>query len=152
MQLSCKVHNNPSPFSRIGPGPGYIIKPEVSHYGGNAGTDAKGELTVTGVKSFSPKGNITGAAGTSFSTPRIASLATGLYQELDEDFDSLLLKGLIIHSASYSENLRIPVPERTKQLGFGVPKKVSDIIYNDPYEATLILRETISNSLSIVTR
>jgi len=25
---------------------------------------------------------------------------------------------------------------------FGVPKSVSEIIYNDPYEATLILRDT----------
>ena len=31
--------DNPSPFSRIGPGPEYIIKPEVAHYGGNAGVD-----------------------------------------------------------------------------------------------------------------
>ena len=25
--------NDPSPFSRVGPGPEYIIKPEISHYG-----------------------------------------------------------------------------------------------------------------------
>jgi hypothetical protein len=54
------------------------------------------------------------------------------------------LKGLIIHSASYSENLQIPVTERTKQLGFGVPRNISEILYNDPYEATLILRDTLS--------
>ncbi len=135
---------NPSPFSRIGPGPEFIIKPEVAHYGGNAGVNADGELVTTGVKSFLANGDLGSSIGTSFSTPRIASLATGLYQELDEAFDPLLLKGLIIHSASYSDNLQIPVTERTKQLGFGVPSNVSRILYNAPYEATLILRDTLS--------
>ncbi|MDR1135235.1 MAG: S8 family peptidase [Clostridiales Family XIII bacterium] len=70
---------NPSPFSRIGPGPEFIIKPEVSHYGGNAGINQNGELVTTGVKSFSADGSFASSVGTSFSTPRIASLATGLY-------------------------------------------------------------------------
>lgn len=135
--------DNPSPFSRIGPGPEFIIKPEVSHYGGNAGIDNNGKLSTTGVKSFSANGRVAKGVGTSFSTPRIAALATGLYQELDEPFDPLLLKGLIIHSASYSDDLIIPQTERTKQLGFGIPKSVPEIIYNSPYEATLILRDTI---------
>lgn len=141
--------DNPSPFSRIGPGPEYIIKPEVSHYGGNAGVDASGELRVTGVKSFDMHGNLASDAGTSFSTPRIAALATGLYQELDETFDPLLLKALIVHSASYSENLNIPEAERAKQIGFGIPKNVSDILYNSPYEATLILRDTLAKGEKI---
>ena len=84
--------DNPSPFSRVGPGPEYIIKPEVSHYGGNAGVDKNGHLVTTGVTSFLKTGGLSKSVGTSFSTPRIASLATGLYQELDEAFDPLLLK------------------------------------------------------------
>lgn len=141
--------DNPSPFSRMGPGPEYIIKPEVSHYGGNAGVDVNGELTTTGVKSFDMNGNLSRNVGTSFSTPRIAALATGLYQELDEKFDPLLLKSLIVHSASYSEKLKIPEAERTKQIGFGIPKNVTDILYNAPYEATLILRDTLSKGEKI---
>ncbi len=136
--------DNPSPFSRIGPGPEFIIKPEISHYGGNAGIDNNGELVTTGVKSFMSNGNVGKGVGTSFSTPRVAALATGLYQELDEDFDPLLIKGLIVHSASYSDNLIIPQTERTKQLGFGIPRSVPEIIYNAPHEATLILRDTIT--------
>ena len=136
--------NNPSPFTRVGPGPEFIIKPEISHYGGNAGVDSRGKMVTTGVKSFSSDGQIISNVGTSFSTPRVAALATGLFQELDEDFDPLLIKGLIIHSASYPRDLQIPTTERTKQMGFGIPKNVSDIIYNDPYEATLILRDTLS--------
>ena len=136
--------DNPSPFSRIGPGPEFIIKPEVSHYGGNAGVSKDGKITTTGVKSFALDGTVASSVGTSYSTPRIAALATGLYQELDEEFDPLLLKGLIVHSATYSKNLQVPTTERTKQIGFGIPKPVHDILYNDPYESTLILRDTMA--------
>lgn len=141
--------DNPSPFSRVGPGPEYIIKPEVSHYGGNAGVDTHGHIVTTGVTSFSKDGGLSKSVGTSFSTPRVASLATGLYQEMDEDFDPLLLKALMIHSASYSEKLQIPETERTNQLGFGVPKNIPQILYNNPYEATLILRDTLAKGEKI---
>ena len=141
--------DNPSPFSRVGPGPEYIIKPEVSHYGGNAGIDQSGKLSITGVTSFSLNGSLSTDVGTSFSTPRIASIATGLQQELNEDFDPLLLKGLIIHSASYPENLQIPEAERTNQLGFGVPKSIPQILYNTPNEVTLILRDTLAKGEKI---
>lgn len=89
-------------------------------------------------------GVLSSSIGTSFSTPRVTSLAAGLYHELNEEFDPLLLKSLIIHSASYSENLRIPIHERSKQLGFGTPKTVNDIIYNTPHEATLIMRDSLA--------
>ncbi len=136
--------DNPSPFSRVGPGPEYIIKPEVAHYGGNAGVDKEMKVVQTGVTSFSKNGGLATGVGTSFSTPRIAALATGLYQELEEEFDPLLLKGLIIHSATYSDKLKLPETERTNQLGFGVPKNIAQILYNAPYEATLILRDTLA--------
>lgn len=136
--------NDPSPFLRVGPGPEYIIKPEVSHYGGNAGIDPKGRVVTSGVKSFSKEGELAQGVGTSFSTPRITALAAGLQQELNEDFDPLLLKALIIHSASYPEDMSVPITERTKQVGFGIPKSVPEIIYNSPYEATLILRDNLA--------
>lgn len=135
--------DNPSPFSRKGPGPAYIIKPDISHYGGNAGVNKAGKIIQTGVYSFSKAGTIIERAGTSFSTPRVASLVAGLMNEMNEDFDPLLLKSLIIHSASYSPRLSVPEVERTKYLGFGVPGTVNQILYNSPYEATLILRDAL---------
>jgi len=136
--------DNPSPFSPIGPGPEYIIKPEISHYGGNAGIDNTGKSVATGVKSFSKDGSLSSSIGTSFSTPRITSLAAGIYQELNERFDPLLLRALIIHSASYPKDLKVPIIERTKELGFGIPKTVREILYNSPHEATLILRDSLA--------
>ena len=136
--------NDPSPFSRVGPGPEFIIKPEVSHYGGNAGVDPLGNTVTTGVKSFAKDGTLAQGVGTSFSTPRRTALAAGIQQELSEDFDPLLLKSLITHSASYPREMTVPSIERAKQVGFGLPKSVSEIIYNSPYEATLILRDNLA--------
>ena len=141
--------DNPSPFSRCGPGPEYIIKPEVVHYGGNAGVDSQGGLTQTGVKSLSVAGGICTSIGTSFSTPRIACLAAGLQQEINEDFNLLLLKSLIIHSATYSNKLEVPNEERTNFMGFGLPKSVNNIIYNSQHEITLILNDTLARGEKI---
>jgi hypothetical protein len=135
--------DNPSPFSRIGPGPEFIVKPELVHYGGNAGVKPDETLVITGVKSFSMNGEIIQAAGTSFSTPRIAALATGLSQEIKQEFDPLLIKGLLVHSANYPDLLSIPYIERTKYVGFGKPPTIQEMLYNDPHEITLILRETL---------
>ena len=40
--------NMPSPFTRVGPGPASIVKPDLVFYGGNAGVD-KGTLVINGV-------------------------------------------------------------------------------------------------------
>jgi hypothetical protein len=135
--------NEPSPFTRIGRGPASIIKPDVVHYGGNAGIDPNGKIVTTGVNSFSTNGNIVANVGTSFSTPRVTSILAGLQTEIDEEFDSLLLKGLLIHSANYSENISMPMSEKINQMGFGKPKNVKEILYNDENEITLILRDTL---------
>lgn len=136
--------DNPSPFSRIGAGPSYIIKPDITHYGGNAGIDNIGHLTITGVKSFGIDGKIATSAGTSFSTPRITSLAAGIYQSLNEAFDPLLLKALIIHSANYAKNINMDISEKLKYMGFGKPHNINEILFNKPYEATLILRDNLT--------
>ena len=138
--------NFPSPFTRVGRGPASIIKPDVVHYGGNAGVDNTGKLIINGVKSFDTHGNISRNIGTSFSTPRIAAILAGLQEEIDEEFDPLVLKALLIHSANYGSNVTLPASEKLNQMGFGKPKKVREILYNDPNEITLIMRDTIRKS------
>ncbi|WP_431809875.1 S8 family serine peptidase [Brevibacillus agri] len=137
-------YNNPSPFSRVGPGPSNIIKPDLVHYGGNCGIDANGHLIRNGVRSFKPDGNIKKDVGTSFSTPRITALAADLSNRLGENFDPILLKSLLIHSAKYPSEVDLPINEKVNQLGFGMPGSIDDILYNDPYEITLILRDSLS--------
>lgn len=59
--------DEPSPFSRRGPGTAKTPKPDVTHRGGNC-TDA-GDFTGAGVRSFLPGGMLGESVGTSFSTP-----------------------------------------------------------------------------------
>ncbi|MGG1441429.1 S8 family peptidase [Brevibacillus laterosporus] len=136
--------NNSSPFSRIGPGPSNIIKPDLVHYGGNCRVDANGNLVKNGVRSFKPDGNIKRDIGTSFSTPRITALTADLNNKLGENFDPILLKSLIIHSAKYPSEVSLPINEKVNQLGFGIPSSVDDILYNSPHEITLILRDSLN--------
>jgi hypothetical protein len=133
----------PSPFSRIGFGPNNLIKPDVTHFGGNGGLRPDGSITHTGVSSFSVTGGVVQQIGTSFSTPRVTALLAGLNHRLAEDFDPLLLKALLIHSAKYPAHLDLGPTDRLKEMGYGRPGSIDEIIYNSPHEITLILRDTI---------
>lgn len=99
----------PSPFTRKGPGPAYIIKPDLVAYGGNAGVRSDGKMSQTGVKAIAASGTLAEAAGTSFSTPWIARIAAELNYLLDGEFDPVLIKALMIHNAGY------PAGDRMKQ-------------------------------------
>lgn len=137
--------NHPSPFTRVGPGPSHLIKPDVVHYGGNVSANGQ----ITGVKSFSTDGNVAENVGTSFSTPRITALAAGLDNMLNEDFDPNLLKALIIHSAKYPEDMKMDIANKIKLAGFGLPANARDILFNEPNEITLILQDTIEKGTFI---
>lgn len=131
-----------SPFSCVGRGPESIVKPEVCHYGGNAGL-ALGQIQRTPVKSLSTDGGIALNVGTSFSTPRLAALAASLGISLDQKFDPLLTKALIVHSATHPRTTFIPSDDRVLEMGFGIPGNLQSILYDSPHEATLILRDVL---------
>lgn len=134
--------HNVSPFSRIGRGPSSIIKPEIVHYGGNVRKTGI-EYEPIGVNSFAANGNPCTAIGTSFSTPRSSGIGAELLNKLDTVFDPILIKSLIIHSAQYPTELDIPNNEKIRYMGFGIPKPSDDILYNDPFTSTLILRDEL---------
>ena len=94
--------NHPSPFSRKGPGPFNLIKPDLTHFGGNAGINNGKEPTYSGISVINEDGVIVEKPGTSFSTPRICGLLAALHSEI-ENYDPLLLKALLIHSAKYPD-------------------------------------------------
>lgn len=135
--------NNSSPFSRIGPGPSNLIKPDVVHFGGNAGLDTSNKVVINPVKSFSSNGSLAKQVGTSFSTPRIAAITAGVHSMLSEEFNPLLLKALVIHSAKYPEEMKMTIAEKIDAAGFGMPSNINDILFNQPNEITLILQDNI---------
>jgi hypothetical protein len=134
---------NPSSFSRLGPGPSQLIKPDVVHIGGAASINARNGVEMLPVKSFSLNGGIVEQVGTSFSTPRITAIAAGLDSLLNEKFNPVLLKALIIHSARYPEEMKMSMADKINTAGFGLPSNIRDILYNEPNEITLVLQDTL---------
>ncbi|HYG01657.1 MAG TPA: S8 family peptidase [Chryseosolibacter sp.] len=135
--------NHPSPFSRVGKGPCFSTKPELVHYGGNAGKDSAGQLKKNGVKSFTIGNQIATDIGTSFSTPRVSAILSGLDHSIREAFDPQLIKALAIHSARYPSELSLPQVEKLRQVGFGIPSSVNEVLFNSSSEITLILQDNL---------
>ena len=92
------------------------------------------------VHSFATDGRVAADVGTSFSTPRVSALAANLVFALDSEPDPLLIKTLIIHSANFTDNKLVPSDDRVRELGFGIPQPVQQILSSNPYESTLVLR------------
>lgn len=131
-----------SPFSRIGPGVENVVKPDVVHYGGNRDT----HLSL-----FSEWGRqYCLNSGTSFSTPRIASLAANLHQKIGGECNPLLLKALIVHYANYPNNITKSAEELRKEMGFGLPCMFNEMLTNDENECTLVFRHTLEKGSDIV--
>lgn len=134
--------NMPSPFTRIGPGPASIVKPDVVFYGGNAGMH-EGKTIEHGIRTFDLNNDDIRHAGTSFSTPAVTRIVADLAYMMQEEFDPLLLRALTIHYAKYPAGVQMKMTEKVTQMGFGVPVKAQDILYNSPDEITLILRDSL---------
>ena len=132
----------PSPFTRIGPGPSSIVKPDLVFYGGNAGIN-NGQLTTTGVPSFTPDGKLAYNVGTSFSTPWVSRMAAELSYLVKEEFDPLLIRALLIHNAKYPSFCGMNMADKVAQMGFGMPSSVNEMLYNSSNEITLVLRDTL---------
>ena len=136
----------PSPFTRCGPGPAYIIKPDLVAYGGNAGIRPDGTATTTGVRVLNRTGVVARATGTSFSTPWIARIAADLNHLLAGDFDPLLFKAIMVHNAGYPAGQRMKMEDKINFMGFGMPPGTRNILYNTEHEITLILRDSLLKS------
>lgn len=134
--------NSPSPFTRIGPGPNSIIKPDLVFYGGNAGM-LNGKLCTSGVPSLSPDGQLCTNVGTSFSTPWVTRMASELSFLMEQEFDPLLIRALLIHNAKYPGGCGMNMVDKVTQMGFGMPVSVQEMLYNSSDEITLILRDTL---------
>jgi hypothetical protein len=153
MTVGSTVHERPderyteighrSPFSRIGPGPARVVKPELVHYGGNAAIGDGSRPEFAGVPVMTPEGHVVLQSGTSFSTPRVAALAAGLAQTMGDDPSPLLLRALVLHSAQYERGLSLNGAARVRELGYGVPRSVDDVLYNSPHESTLVMEDRL---------
>lgn len=136
-------YNEPSPFSRRGPGANYIVKPDIVDYGGNFSTSYS--IEGLGVIGLNPLGEIIEGNGTSYSTPRSLQKYASIYEEM-VDPDLLLAKAMLIHSARMnSRELLDEHPDNIKYYGFGIPPAdAHDILQCSKDSVTLVFRQKIS--------
>lgn len=142
--LTLVKNEDVSPFSRIGPGPCFIPKPEITHYGGNI--CAQGKCTQTGVVSLGPNNTLCENIGTSFSTPIVSSLAAEIYHFLAKNKNEIvtpeMVKALLIHSALTSNTKKVSA-ENLNYYGFGRPRDISNTLYCDSHSITLFFNVDI---------
>ena len=133
--------NEPSPFSRKGPGANYMVKPEVVDYGGNILVN--GHYQGVGVLGLNEKGQIVEGIGTSYSTPKITYKFAKILDELS-DKDLLLTKGFLIHDARVNSKQLNITNNEVMYYGFGNPSyNNQNILGCDDNEITLVFKQKI---------
>ena len=133
--------NHRSSFSRIGPGVDNVVKPDLVHYGGNNDTHMQ-LLSEYGVQYLR-------WSGTSFSTPRITSLAANLQQRIGGDCNPLLLKALLVHNSDYPCEVNESKECLRKEMGFGIPSAVTNMLKDDADECTMVFKQTLEKGKDI---
>ena len=141
--------NEPSPFSRRGPGANYTTRPEMVDYGGNLAYEPRFQIGL-GVKGLDPKGKIVEGLGTSYANPRVLQKFATVYSDMVER-DLLLTKALLIHSSRmWSRHLYDRNPENIHYYGFGMPALQSNqVLRCSSNEATLVFKYSIAKSSHI---
>lgn len=130
--------NEPSPFSRRGPGPAYLVKPEVVHYGGNC--DASFGYRGTGVKSINESGTLSEDIGTSFSTPLTSALLANVVHDIHPAPSLNLARALLVHSTDHEHD---PKTADIEYFGFGRPTGVARLLHSTAESATLVFEDTL---------
>ncbi|TAJ17145.1 MAG: S8 family peptidase [Rugosibacter sp.] len=143
---SAVKRGQPSPFSRRGPGPVSIPKPEVVHLGGNC--SLIGDPTYTALRSLLPNGKLGEDIGTSFAAPLVALLAAHTWNSVESAGGIAypeLVKALLIHSAVLRS------PERggdaLHYYGFGQPGDEAEALYCDPHTFTLMFEADVRDGM-----
>lgn len=131
---ACAQIDEPSPFTRRGPGAGFVPKPEITHYGGN--TFADKTYRQLGIISTDADCNLAETVGTSFAAPLASATAAQLWESLEGEPSRHLVKAMMIHFAVLNSDdvTSDDLPYR----GFGKPPTVEAMLSCQPSEATLI--------------
>ncbi|MDD4591991.1 MAG: S8 family peptidase [Parabacteroides sp.] len=147
--------NEPSSFTRTGPGIWDVVKPDVVEYGGTEVKNREDRLiTLTTPPEVcpelirvSPEGPAYSkdAIGTSFSTPKVTHIAAQIQKILPES-PALLYRALIAQSARWPEWAQNIESERyaevLRYIGYGIPNVVR-ATENNEYRITLITNEQV---------
>lgn len=139
--------DEPSPFSRRGPGPSRTPKPDVTHRGGNQACN--GAFNGVGVRSILPGSQLGESIGTSFSTPLVSAMAANVWQALEKkgvEVTPDLVKALLIHAAA-SHSPKLTADERN-YLGFGIPESVMDSLFCSDDTFTMMFQADLFDGIN----
>ena len=124
----------PSPFSRRGPGPGMLIKPDVVHFGG---TCEKHLEPVQAIRGPYMHGTPADDIGTSFAAPKVAAQIAQLVNVLP-DPEPELLKLLVLLSCSSLGDHDNSNRQSVNYYGFGFPDSPVGILSCNTWECTIL--------------
>jgi hypothetical protein len=137
-----KIHE-PASYSCRGPGPCYIIKPDLTHYSGNVSLNNNSlDFSGQGISVLDKDGNLVETGGTSFSTPLVARTLTLLHHNIVPSPSNILIKALTVHHSYLPTDLGIQ-REVMHYAGFGMPSDIDRILHCTQNEATLIFEHEI---------
>jgi len=136
----------PSPFSKRGPGAAFLPKPELSHYGGNC--SRTGDYAQTGILSVDGALNLAENIGTSFAAPLVSAILANVCHGFQQVPSRVLCKALAVHSAVLGGQ---GVEAQTlRYRGFGIPSDVQGVFTCSPSSATLIFEPEVLPGLQFV--
>ena len=126
---------HPSPFSRRGPGPGHLVKPDFVQFGGTCGESGE---AIGGVRGPQVNGTSEPKIGTSVASPRIASQLAELVEVLPQPKPEILKLMALLSSTSPGDH------DNSKRssinyYGFGLPDSPVSILACEPWECTILL-------------
>ena len=131
--------HHPSPFSRHGAGPNYVIKPDLIHYGGSCSLDASYQVGVRSIAAFGTAENI----GTSFSAPFVSRTLANIYHEITPTPSPVLARAVLTHNARDPRSGgRVPDGDE-HYFGFGLPSKLPQCLECTSYSSTLVFEDTL---------
>jgi hypothetical protein len=167
-EMAIAEKNQPSPFTRCGPGIGREIKPELVELGGNYFLGEDGSVRLNpGTNVVMASHQITDViahnSGTSFAAPRVVYKLAQVLSDLQalglDHVSAPLLKAFIVNSASYRgvegefehfrEEMDAVLPKHWLNiLGYGMPDH-NQATYCDQYSAILFFQgELIPNKVA----
>lgn len=139
MDQSQVEKNTVLPYSRKGPGVGLSIKPDIVHFSGNPSKNP--------IYSIDSNGRKVGDYGTSFSTPLVSAILGEYFSLYPSNMTPIMAKTLLIHGGqSPLSNSRIKDITEHYEYGYGLPRRIEDILYGDEHEITLIFEGDIDSS------
>jgi len=129
----------PSPFSRHGAGPNYVIKPDLVHMGGTVGVDGRNQL---GIASFDGIG-VSESIGTSFSTPLVSRALANVYHSITPTPSPVLARAVLTHHARDPRHGGRVADAEENYFGFGLPVAVPQCVECTPWTSTLVFEDTL---------